>query len=439
MLRPALRSAVMRAPRSIGQKAQPLLRRLALGRRNWPSGPVTRMSLALLAASMRHGTHASRPEIVTVRDRSELSGRSGMLASASPFTLCPPIAWDAQPDAQWAPPEVMVHGVGWTVLDKALVNDTSLVLHASDLIGPPGVHEHISRGMRLKGPGIIGSNDDRALIARTEPAGRVDRGIRLLGPGSGNWYHWLVEILPVATLVDMLPDDLRELPLIVPEVVLHRRAWRDALEHVLPERELIAAPRYGFLAVDELVWIDPAVHGARTLRDGIRPALDQTVPSLPVLERFRRLVRDRTGATDTVTGSDHLMLVRPDGSARRSNQDELIGIARRYGLRTIDPGTLTFREQVHLFAGASTIVGGWGAAWSSMLFADDATRGLMWAPDLYATWPLYSNLAPVSGMTLHHLHVATTGTTFREANKAEQYVPPHTFETALRATLQCSD
>jgi capsular polysaccharide biosynthesis protein len=271
------------------------------------------------------------------------------------------------------------------------------------------------------------------LVEQPSPSAQHPAGIRLTGFGSGNWYHWLVEILPAAVLLDRLPAALQDLPVLVPAAVLDRPAARDALETILPGREFLPVPREGAVHVARLVWIDSPVWGARTLRDDVLPSPAATCPNLDVLRTFRSRVLAQHGPHDPEAApTRRVLLVRPPGAKRSANQDELVRVARDHGLETVDPGTLGFADQVRLFRDASLIVGGWGAAWSSMLFAHRTTRALMWAPELFREWPLYANLAPVSGMTLRHLFVGTGSTTFHAANEADQHVDPARLDAAIR-------
>ncbi len=378
-----------------------------------------------------------RLRIVTLSDRRGVESAGGRLSSPTEFEVQPLQSWRPDNDTMITTSAVgsgttAVPGVGWATLRGVLMNDTSIVLCGDRLVSPPDTHRLVSSGMRVKGPGIVSHHARTVIVEHHRPARRAKSGIRLTGFGSSNWYHWLVEILPPAVLLDRLPPDLRDLPVIVPEVTAERAAWSESLETVLPGHPRIIAPRYGYIEVDQLHWIDPAVHGIRTFQDGATPDLDRTAVDLPVLRQFRELILDRLGVTAAPTGR-RIMLTRPEGAARSANQSDLIAIARAHGLEPVDPGTLSFREQVRLFAQSDLVAGGWGAAWSSMIFAAPHSKGLMWAPAYFSRWPLYSNLAPLSGMMLRHLFVDTSSATFKSANTAPQMIRPEEFDAALRS------
>lgn len=400
------------------------------------TGPLARLRLPWLLAAvgltarMRRGSVPVHRLTLTDRQHGDVRAR-GVLATAGPMFSRAPRGWN---EPEPAPVPVDVPDLAWLELGPTVLNDTSLVVQGRLLLGPCELERQFPIGMRVKGPGIIDHRDRTVLVEKPRPTGRYPAGIRLTGFGSGNYYHWLVEILSSAVLLDALPDELRELPVLVPTAALERAATREALELVLPGRTFLPVPRTDTITVDRLVWIDSPVWGARTLRDGALPSVAATCPNLVVLRAFRDRVLERLGAHDTHGAPQRrVLLVRPAGSKRAANQEELRPLAERHRLELVDPGTLTFAEQVRLFHDASLIVGGWGAAWSSLLFAHPTTRGLMWAPELFRTWPLFANLAPVSGMALRHVFVDTHSSTFLQANEADQHVDVAALDAAIHA------
>lgn len=401
-----------------------------LGRRGArPVTSVARGLHSLLTVGLPDAGHLRELRLV---EHGDVASRSGVLEPARPSTVSGPQEWDARAAD---PVRLPSRPVAWSSLEDVELNDTSLVRAGRSLIGATGVATDVARGLRIKGPGIVGHRGDRVLVACGPPQRTVSEGIRLCGFGSSNWYHWLVEIVPTALLIDELPPDLAGAPLLVPETVGRAAAWREALEVTVPGRAIITVPREGTLAVERMVWIDPAVNGPRTLRDDAPVELDLLVPSLELLARFRATVLERLAIEPSVRPGRRVLLVRPPGAKRSANQDDLIPVARSRGFEPVDPGSLPFAEQVRLFAEAEAVAGGWGAAWSSMLFAAPQTRGLMWAPDAFARWTLFSNLAEVSGMTLHQLLVPVGTASLVPANKAPQHVPPDEFAAALDALL----
>jgi hypothetical protein len=400
--------------------------------------------LVLLRTLEAIGKDPVRSSLASAAPHHEVAIRAGILQERADFRIQPPRAWDSEeplPDDAYGTTEgsqtlaSRSRPVSWSLVENALINDHSVVLKDSTILLHTGGLQDLQAGMRIKGPGLAEHAGGRVLLRLKHPTTQIEAGIRLCGFGSRNWYHWLVEILPTAGLLDRLPPELAGLPLLVPEAFASQASWRDSLEAVASGRPTVVVPRDGTILVKNLVWVDPAVHGVRSYEDGRLPQLSHITPSLPALERFRETTLRELGIQPCAKRGQRILLVRSSLSRPTKNMDVAEEIARGFGFVAIDPATLSFRDQVRLFAEAEAVVGSWGAAWATVLFASSDTRGLMWASDFFRTWPLFSNLATVSEMTLSHLFIATSSETFGDANAAALQLDPSEFASALGALL----
>ena len=96
------------------------------------------------------------------------------------------------------------------------------------------------------------------------------------------------------------------------------------------------------------------------------------------------LLRDKTG--------QKLFVMRTNVSKRRLlNQDEIAARLTELGFTCIDPGTLSFKEQVALFQGAHVVVGVHGAGLTNILFAPPGGALIELTPD--GAQPFYKDLA----------------------------------------------
>ncbi|TAL01267.1 MAG: glycosyltransferase family 61 protein [Rhodospirillaceae bacterium] len=68
-------------------------------------------------------------------------------------------------------------------------------------------------------------------------------------------------------------------------------------------------------------------------------------------------------------GRDRLFITRADAVRRKlTNEAAVVALLNSHGFRSVDPGALTFREQVDLFAGAEIVVGPHGAGLTNAAF-----------------------------------------------------------------------
>jgi hypothetical protein len=171
------------------------------------AGLLARLRLPLLLAALRLNGWVRRERVpvrlLTLTDRQHGDVRArGVLATAGPMFSRAPRGWN---EPEPAPVPVDVPDLAWLELGPTVLNDTSLVVQGRRLIGPAELERQFPIGMCVKGPGIYEHRDRAVLVEPPRPTGRYPAGIRLTGFGSGNWYHWLVEILPSAVLLDELP------------------------------------------------------------------------------------------------------------------------------------------------------------------------------------------------------------------------------------------
>lgn len=78
------------------------------------------------------------------------------------------------------------------------------------------------------------------------------------------------------------------------------------------------------------------------------------------------------------------------------NEKAIQGIAADHGFRIIDPGAMSFREQLKTFSHAEVICGSTGAGLTNILYAPEAGRALCFTPR-EVCFPHYLHLAAVAG------------------------------------------
>jgi capsular polysaccharide biosynthesis protein len=82
---------------------------------------------------------------------------------------------------------------------------------------------------------------------------------------------------------------------------------------------------------------------------------------------------DRIGAARD--GPKRLYVTRNAGNTRRlTNEDAVVDVLRPLGFVVVDPGRLSFAEQIQLFAGAERIVGNCGGGLTNLVFAPRGVR-----------------------------------------------------------------
>jgi hypothetical protein len=112
-------------------------------------------------------------------------------------------------------------------------------------------------------------------------------------------------------------------------------------------------------------------------------------------EAFQRIAR---AAGPPGNGPNRLYIARTDASRRRMvAEDELVRMLAARGFHIVTPGTLSFVEQVRLFAGANVVVGLHGAGLTNIVFCRPGTLVYEILPAHY-TNACFCNLAYNCGL-----------------------------------------
>ncbi len=263
-------------------------------------------------------------------------------------------------------------------------------------------------------------------------------GIMLFQIGAFNWYHWLIEILPMAFLAERLPDQYAIYPFIIPQKIAQIETFRDSLGLFLNGRKTSLIDEKGCL-FKELIVIDPIANGPYNLRDGFWPTKEMFSYNPKLLMEFRNAILERLHIEQKAP-SELIFLAR-ENDRRAFNQDEIENIAIRNGFRLVYMEKLSFREQVELMFRAKIIVGASGAAFSNILFCQKGARVLSWLLPQYRGFSSFSNLAHAVGADMRYIFseprqpIEST----QQAYRAKYHLDPAVFEDALNRSIHAEN
>lgn len=263
-------------------------------------------------------------------------------------------------------------------------------------------------------------------------------GIMIFGAGVDNWYHWLIEFLPLAHLSHDLPDKYHDLPLIVPEGVLKINQFKDSLDAVRGQRRVIPIP-HRLHSFEKIIVIGKAVLEPIYLHKNRPSNPDYYAYNATQLLAFRSRILQNLGVLPRKI--DKRVFLARGKTTRSYNQDELISIVKAHGFEIVYPERLSFKDQVELFHSAEFIIGASGAAFANTLFCHERTRIFSWIYSDSAGFCSFSNLAKVTGSELRHIFVEPTLTLNRKRNEynASYTVPVDEFKNALEMMLKSDE
>lgn len=186
--------------------------------------------------------------------------------------------------------------------------------------------------------------------------------LSLAGPGGGNYFHWMCQLLPKFALVAEAGIDPSELDHIIVSTPL-LRFHRETLHR---------------LGVDpgKVVVMEPASHYEC---DSLMATSYLTAGSAPWAIRFLRELFGVTGTPEL-----RLYISRSDALKRRvSDESELVDRLQQHGFESVVLSGMSVADQAALFASAAIVVAPHGAGMTNIVFA---TPGIHVIELFYPSW-----------------------------------------------------
>lgn len=225
-----------------------------------------------------------------------------------------------------------------------------------------------------------------------EPCVGADRAGSILSLWHGNYYHWLVDVLPRLGLLELTGHSA--LPVVTPARCSHFHDESLRFLGVHDRRLPFQGPRMTF---QSLVWassLDPIGFPSSRTASWLRKRFLDDSP--PESERKRLYVR-RTVRTI-------------------ANESDVLGVLRPLGFETVSPEQLSFTDQVSLFSQAEAIVGCHGAGIANSVFARSGALVLELFQPGYVNLSTY-RLARAAGMRYGYLVGQAAGHRGLEKNR----------------------
>jgi capsular polysaccharide biosynthesis protein len=195
---------------------------------------------------------------------------------------------------------------------------------------------------------------DREALATLERHPRSDGGgvALLVGQRDGYW-HWWIDVLSRAWLLERHGAGTARLPLALPKALA---ASQEESLRLLNLSERLAPLEPGLHRFERVTFCSPGC-GSRS-----------RLPS-PRLAEYARWLRERLRPHGERRGGRRLFAGRGDASSRRVvNEDAVMELFAAHGFERLECARMTIGEQAAAFAEASVVVAPHGAALTNLLF-----------------------------------------------------------------------
>lgn len=227
------------------------------------------------------------------------------------------------------------------------------------------------------------------------------QAISLVGQCTGNYAHWITETLTKLMIINQIPD-FDGVPLLVDEWI-HPNFYRSIEFFTDRNREIIFVPRWKSLRVRKLIDVSSPCYIPYEKRRGENEHTDNAVNheyfiySKQVLNSFRNY---KYGSCEEPLRKVYLQRGRNTvGNGRLIvNIEEVEDVIRQNGYEFIDPGVMTFDQQVECFQNVKSVISPIGASLTNLVFSPVGCDVIVLSPYYEgANYYFFSSLLSILG------------------------------------------
>lgn len=296
--------------------------------------------------------------------------------------LVPPGTYARRPpiyvDAKYALPEtrtaieqyfaiVMQRHQGISLVElrnAAVTGQGALVTHEGKLVRD-SVLEFVAHGKAPDGFSRV-SNDLYSLNSVQAHRRIEEPCILVKRPWYNNFGHWLVD---GASVVALAQDAIRAHSMTIVVGKLANQKVREvilsSIQAIVPDVRILEAPDSELWLFDRLFYLTP-------------PHVPPLFKSPEAICRLRSIF---AGNIPKFTPGRRVFISRSRAHSRRLvNEEEVMALCAQYGFEVVVPETLSFREQVKLFAEAEALIGVKGAAFANAMFCAPDAKVMLISP-----------------------------------------------------------
>ena len=258
----------------------------------------------------------------------------------------------------------------------------------------------------------------------------LQSGIMISGKFSRNYYHEILENLIKLVILDTL-DIPNDVPIIVDSSVSDIPAFEfifSKLSHN-QNREVVFLHPKDLCLVKELYTISnvniitPHLIGRSISKEDIIFDIEIVIQLKEKLLQWR--------SDDEYPKK--IFLTRKNTNHRNFNEKEVIDLIKPMGFVEIAPEELSFQQQMSIFNQANVIVGGTGAAFTNLMFANQECKAMCVRPNVEGAPSVFSILAQMNGASF--LYYRSNETRQSDNIHSDYYVEPQKFADSLKKYL----
>jgi capsular polysaccharide biosynthesis protein len=246
----------------------------------------------------------------------------------------------------------------------------------------------------------------------------IPEGILLNGQSCTNWYHWLINILPKAFIVETSLDLAPQIPYLVSNSIQGTR-MEEALRLIAGRDRPILFLEDKPHCVQRAIVVETPVREVYRPKNILSPVGWSDIGTFhsEIMTNYRSHIIERALVNQRETLIDYssrLFLTRENVS-RPFNESEVGALLAGMGFASVSLEKLSFDQQVASMAAAKVVIGPTGAQWAGWLFSDRAV-GIILVPPFLRKSSLFAKLGAIGASELFEFTINTSDVAWSQYN-----------------------
>lgn len=203
----------------------------------------------------------------------------------------------------------------------------------------------------------------------------LDCAANFMDACSGNYAHWLTEVLP-RILVFCDDERFKSIPILV-DLNLHKNIISSLSSVVDSGREIYFVDKNVRLKIDKLFFIDVVGYVPFGRRNGYEGIHSDGIFHFDALKNIRAKFCGTSARSLVEGGPKKIFLKRGNSGRSVINSEEIETVLKLRGYDLIDTSSMSFIDQVKLFHNATHVISATGSALANCLFCQEGASVLV--------------------------------------------------------------
>lgn len=297
-----------------------------------------------------------------------------------------------------------------------IIGSSNLVNYDKSISIYDAIHSKSCENISFVDQGALESFGDLYITRFKKSNVSIEEGIFLSGNFSGNYYHFVYEILSRFYLVRKFSIE-PDLPLIVDEIVCKIPQFQDLLNWFnLDKRDVIYVKEGYLYDVKSLYFTTECNFIPPHYSDFSKAHYKDCSFNLDALGFLRETMLENSSNREF---AKRIFIARKNASKRRDyNEGQIAGLLEKYGFEIVYPEQHSAADQVAMFNGAEFIVGATGAALTNIISCQKNCK-ILCLTSSYLDLSIFSTIAKF--ITVNLQYFSANSTDYQSSNAHETF------------------